>query len=138
MIDKKNHRFEAQVEDGQQNNVKIVIKVPPEIMADIIKGSDQKYVMFKLLSKGWFSEKTVAEAEMDLNFIRSNVMEDRLTIKEEKIYLDYLIKVRKPKRPIITEINTYKLTKYPPYEHSKFMEDEFLKTVMQFSKPTAS
>lgn len=75
---------------------------------------------------------------MDLNFIRTNVMEDRLPLKEGRMHLSYLIRVRKPKKPLVTEIRTYKLTKYPPFEHSKAMETEFLKTVLKYEKPTPS
>ena len=43
-------------------------------------------------------------------------MEDRLVLKDEKIFMDYVINVQKPKKPLITEINTVKMTKYPKYE----------------------
>lgn len=58
--DKKKPKFELDVHDGQQDKVRTVIKVPPAIMENIIKGSDVKYLGFKLVSKGWFSEKIVA------------------------------------------------------------------------------
>ena len=80
----------------------------------------------------------VGSGATDLNFIRTNVMEDKLEIKEGKIWLYYLMKVKKPKRPLVTEVLTYKMTKYPAYSHNKEIEEEFLKTILQTSKPTKS
>lgn len=59
---------------------------------------------------------------MDLNFIRTNTQEDRLTMKDGDITIDYMIKVQKPKRPLATEIKSYKITKHPRYEHTEFIE----------------
>lgn len=55
MVDRKQPRFEANVADGPQSNISVIMKIPPEIMEDIIKGSDKKYLAFTLVSKGWFS-----------------------------------------------------------------------------------
>lgn len=74
---------------------------------------------FSLSSKGWFSESLVAVGVTDLNFIRNNIMEDSLEMKEGKIFLNYVMKIKKPKRPLMTEILTYKVTKYPPFSHKK-------------------
>lgn len=57
---------------------------------------------------------------------------------KDGIAIDYIIKVQKPKRPIVTEINGYKIEKHPEYEHTKFIETEFLKKMMPFEKPTQS
>ena len=56
----------------------------------------------------------------------------------DKITVDYLIKVQKPKRPIVTEIKSIKVTKHPAYEHTSFIEGEFLKKMMSFEKPSQS
>lgn len=37
--DHKAHRFEAKVEDGPQHKIETIVKVPPKIMEEIIKGS---------------------------------------------------------------------------------------------------
>lgn len=37
-------------------------------------------------------------------------MEDRLTLKEGKIFMDYIINVQKPKKPLVTSIMTIKYT----------------------------
>jgi hypothetical protein len=43
-------------------------------MEEIIKGTDKRYLYFTLVSKGWFADKTVGEADLELNFIRNNRM----------------------------------------------------------------
>jgi hypothetical protein len=37
-------------------------------------------------------------------------MEDRLVLKHEKIYMDYIICVQKPKKPLVTKIPSIKIT----------------------------
>lgn len=111
MIDKKSPRFTAKVEDGFQKNIDVIIKIPPEIMEEIIKGTDKRYLSFKLESKGWFSNSVVGQADLQLNFIRTNRMQDRLALKDDKIFMDYIINVKKPKKiPLTTIIQTIKLT----------------------------
>ena len=79
-------------------------------MEEIIKGSSKRYLNFVLAQKGWFSETIIAEADLQVNFIRSNRMEDRLVLKHEKIYMDYIICVQKPKKPLVTKIPSIKIT----------------------------
>ena len=43
-------------------------------------------------------------------------------MKDGDITIDYMIKVQKPKRPLATEIKSYKITKHPRYEHTEFIE----------------
>lgn len=81
MIDRKHPRFEANIVNGPQSKIEAIIKIPPEIMEDIIKGSEKKYLSFALYSKGWFSESLVADGDVEMNFIRSNRMEDKLALK---------------------------------------------------------
>lgn len=52
--------------------------------------------------------------------------------------MDYIINVLKPKKPLVTEIPTIKVTQYPRYEHNDFVAKEFIKTIMPFEKPTQS
>ena len=61
-----------------------------------------------------------------------------MELKDGDITIEYAIKVQKPKRPIVTEIKSYKIEKHPPYEHTKFIETEFLKKMMPFENPTKS
>ena len=42
-------------------------------------------------------------------------MEDRLVLKQDKIFMDYIICVQKPKKPLVTKIPMIKLTEYPKY-----------------------
>lgn len=79
-------------------------------MEDIIKGSEKKYLNFALFSKGWFSQSLVADGDIELNFIRSNRMEDKLALKQGRITIDYVMNVRKPKKPLVTDIMTIKIT----------------------------
>jgi len=102
MVDKKSPRFTAKVQDGPQKNIDVIIKIPPQIFEDIIKGSNHKYLSFKLEEKGWFSNTVIGEADMELNFIRTNRMEEKVVLKEEKIFMDCIINVLKPKKPLIT------------------------------------
>lgn len=122
VVDRKNHRFEASVQNGHQKDIDIIVKIDPMIMEDIIKGSEKRYVNFVLVSKGWFSEKIVGEGDLEMNFIKNNRMEERVVLKEDKIYLDYVICVQKPKKPIVTEITALKVSEYPKYEHNSFVE----------------
>lgn len=56
-----------------------------------------------------------------MNFIKTNRVEDRVVLKEDKIFLDYIVCVNKPKKPIVTEIPSLKVTEYPKYEHDSFV-----------------
>ena len=91
-------------------------------MDEIIKGSDNRYIAFKLFDKGWFSESEIGSDAIELNFIRNNIQEGRSNMNSDKITVDYMIKVHKPKRPITTEIKSIKVTKHPAYEHTTFIE----------------
>lgn len=110
------------MQNGHQKDIDIIVKIDPMIMEDIIKGSEKRYVNFVLVSKGWFSEKIVGEGDLEMNFIKNNRMEERVVLKEDKIYLDYVICVQKPKKPIVTEITALKVSEYPKYEHNSFVE----------------
>lgn len=101
VIDFQNHRFQVKIKEGQQPEINLTLKIPQNTMDEIIKGSDKKFVAFKLFEKGWFSESEIGSDEIELNFIRNNIQEGRSNINGE-ITVDYVIKVHKPKRPITT------------------------------------
>ena len=67
MIDRKHHRFEAKVQNGPQKDINVIVKIvkiDPNIMEDIIIGTEKRFINFVLVDKGWFSESIVAEADM--------------------------------------------------------------------------
>ena len=49
-------------------------------------------------------------------------MQDRLVLKQDKIYMDYIINVQKPKKPMVTKIPSIKITGYPKYQHNSFVQ----------------
>ena len=44
----KHFRFQAKVNEGRQSEISVTLKIPQNIMDEIIKGTDERYIGFKL------------------------------------------------------------------------------------------
>jgi len=69
-------------------------------------------------------------------FVRNNINEGSIELGD--LLIPYIVKVEKAYSPIKTEIEHYTLTKVPPYQHSRFVEEELIKKYMIYSNPTPS
>lgn len=63
MVNMKEHRYKANVKNGL-NNIQTIVTIPPQIMEQIIKGTDKKYLLLKFSSKGWFGESEIDEVSV--------------------------------------------------------------------------
>jgi hypothetical protein len=52
--------------------------------------------------------------------------------------VNYILKVNKPTKPLITEIIHYDVVQLPKYKHDKFVEEELIKKYIMYSSPTPS
>ena len=114
-VQTQNERFWAKVKNGPQGNAKTIIKLPQKEMADLIKG-DKPLLTIKFFEKTFFGNwKLISECILaGVSFGRNNIAEDKAVAGD--IRLNYEMRVRKPTKPLVTEIPHATFKVLPAFE----------------------